>query len=345
MTTKTSVAPQPIRWTDGVLRILDQRRLPLEEVEIACSDPETVAEAIRTLAVRGAPLIGIAAAYGVALAGRFGPDAARRAVRMLGAARPTAVNLMWAINRMERFLEDRARDGGNLEETLLGEARRIHAEDAASCEKIGLHGAALIADGARILTHCNAGILATGGIGTATAVMYTAHAQGKKIRVFAGETRPLLQGARLTAWELSRAGIDVTLVPDTATGSLFSGREIDAVIVGADRIAANGDTANKVGTSTLAVLVEAHKIPFYVAAPRSTIDPNTPDGSGIPIEERSADEVTTIRGVRIAPEGIRVRNPAFDVTPARRITAILTEAGVLRAPYQESLARALAERA
>lgn len=335
---ETSVIP--IRWEDGALHILDQRRLPNEEVELACRNPEDVAEAIRTLAVRGAPLIGIAAAYGTALAGPFGPAAARRAAVLLGSTRPTAVNLMWALARVEKRIAATTPD--ELAEALLAEARAIHEEDAAACRRIGEYGAALLPPGARVLTHCNAGILATGGIGTATAVLYTAHARGTGIKVYAGETRPLLQGARLTAWELSRAGLDVTLVPDTATGTLFSKGMIDVVVTGADRIAANGDAANKVGTSTLAVLAEAYGIPFYIAAPRSTVDPGTPDGARIPIEERAAEEVTTIAGRRVAPEGIRVFNPAFDVTLAHRIAAIVTEAGVCRAPYEKSLAAALA---
>jgi methylthioribose-1-phosphate isomerase len=319
---------EPIRWRGDALELLDQRRLPREEVYVACRSASEVATAIRDMVVRGAPAIGVAAAFGMALAAKNGDDV-RSAAKELRAARPTAVNLGWAIDRMLR-----SRD-------FTAEAEAIFREDVEANRRIGRFGADLLGKSATVLTHCNAGALATAGYGTALGVIRAAVEQGKRIAVFAGETRPYLQGARLTAWELQHEGIDVTLITDSMAGFFFQQRRFDAVLVGADRIAANGDTANKIGTYTLAVLANAHATPFYVAAPLSTIDPATPDGSAIPIEERSAREVTEIGGVRIAPEGISVRHPAFDVTPAGLITAIITDRGVLRPPFDESIRRTM----
>ena len=312
---RNSKAVEPIRWRGDVLELLDQRRLPREVVWVTCHDAHETATAIRDMIVRGAPAIGVTAAFGIALAGLRGDDV-RQAAAELRAARPTAVNLMWAVARVLR---------------AFVEANR----------RIGRYGAELLGEDVTILTHCNAGALATAGYGTALGVIRSAVEQGKKVAVFADETRPYLQGARLTAWELQQEGIDVTLITDSMAGHFFQKGRFDAVIVGADRIAANGDTANKIGTYSVAVLAHAHDVPFYVAAPLSTIDPGTADGSGIPIEERSAAEVTEIGGVRVAPEGVAVRHPAFDVTPARLIAAIITDAGVLRAPFPESIQRAL----
>ena len=286
-----------------------------------------VAEAIRTMVVRGAPAIGVAAAYGMALAAMRGDDL-NVAADVLKRARPTAVNLAWAVDRM-------LKNGARVEE-----AEAIHREDVESCMSIGRHGAELLGARATVLTHCNAGALATAGYGTALGVIRAAIEAGKRIAVFADETRPYLQGARLTAWELQQDNIDTTLITDNMSGHFFQQGAFDAVIVGADRIAANGDAANKIGTYTVAVLAHAHNVPFYVAAPMSTIDPACPNGAAIPIEERSAEEVTDIFGARVAPEGIHVRHPAFDVTPARLITAIITERGVLRAPYEEAIRNA-----
>ncbi len=318
---------EPIRWRGDALELLDQRRLPHEMVYVTCRTAHEVASAIAGMIVRGAPAIGVAAAFGMALAKKRGDDL-DFAARELRAARPTAVNLAWAVDRMLRA-------GGRAEE-----AEAIFREDLEANHRIGRFGAALLGSSATVLTHCNAGALATAGYGTALGVIRAAVEQGKRIAVFAGETRPYLQGARLTAWELQQEGIDVTLITDSMAGHFFQQRKFDAVVVGADRIAANGDAANKIGTYTLAVLANAHGIPFYVAAPISTIDIATPDGSAIPIEERSAREVTDIGGSRIAPDGIAVRHPAFDVTPAKLITAIITDRGVLRPPYEESLRRA-----
>jgi methylthioribose-1-phosphate isomerase len=312
----------PLQWDgDGpVLSLLDQRLLPREEKWIECRTPSAVAEAIRTMVVRGAPAIGVAAAYGMAMA-----DELESAARELKAARPTAVNLAWAVDRMLRA-------GG-----AVSEAEAIHREDVEANMRMGRYGAALLGERATVLTHCNAGALATAGYGTALGVIRAAIEGGKRVAVFADETRPYLQGARLTAWELQQDGIDVTLITDNMSGHFFQQGEFDAVIVGADRIAANGDTANKIGTYTVAVLAHAHGVPFYIAAPLSTIDLACPDGAGIPIEERSAEEVTEMFGARVAPVGIQVRHPAFDVTPARLITAIITDRGVLRPPYEEAI--------
>ncbi len=314
----------PLSWHGDVLSLLDQRLLPREEKWIECRTASEVAGAIRTMVVRGAPAIGVSAAYGMAMAAMQVEDL-HEAARALKAARPTAVNLAWAVDRMLRA------------NGAVSEAEQIHREDLEACMRMGRYGAELLGERATVLTHCNAGALATAGYGTALGVIRAAVEGGKRVAVFADETRPYLQGARLTAWELQRDGIDVTLITDNMSGHFFQQGKFDAVIVGADRIAANGDAANKIGTYTVAVLAHAHGVPFYVAAPVSTIDPHCPSGAQIPIEERSAEEVVDIFGARVAPEGIQVRHPAFDVTPARLITAIITERGVLRAPYEEAI--------
>jgi methylthioribose-1-phosphate isomerase len=323
-----------LRWlgdAKGHLDILDQTRLPEETVYIACRDVESVYQAIRCLSVRGAPAIGIAAAYGVVLAAQQEIDSIHRAIDHLASSRPTAVNLFWALNRMRAVIE-RERTATNrqndLVEILLREARAIHDEDREMCQRIGLHGLPLLRDARNVLTHCNAGALATGGIGTALAPIYVAHQQGRSIHVYADETRPLLQGARLTAWELTQAGIPVTVLCDNMAGTLLGAGKVDAVIVGADRIAANGDTANKIGTYPLAVLAKHHQIPFYVAAPSSTFDQTLSHGELIPIEHRAADEVCSLGHRRVVPQGARTFNPAFDVTPAELITAFITDQGI-----------------
>ena len=323
----------PISWEDGTVVILDQRRLPHEEVYLRCTEVEEVAEAIRTLAVRGAPLIGIAAGYGIALAAQGEPSErlarVREAALILRVTRPTARNLFWAIDRMVACAEA----GADAPE-LLAEARRIHEEDAETCTKIGAHGAALLPHGATVMTVCNAGALATGGFGTALGVLRAAHAAGNPIRVIACETRPLLQGARLTMWELMREGIPATLITDNMAAAIMRQGDVQAVIAGADRIARNGDTANKIGTYGLAVLARYHKIPFYIAAPMSTVDLSIPDGSHIPIEERGPEEVRAFAGLPTAPAEAEVMNPAFDVTPQELVTAIITERGVLYPPFE-----------
>ncbi len=324
---------EPIRWTADTLHLLDQRRLPHEVTYVACHTAHEVAVAIRDMVVRGAPAIGVSAAFGMALAWKSGEDF-RGAADELRRARPTAVNLMWAVDRM---LEARERGAD-----LVVEAQAMFDADVAANRRIGRFGAELLGNRATVLTHCNAGALATAGYGTALGVIRAAVESGKHIAVFADETRPYLQGARLTAWELQQEGIDVTLITDSMAGHFFQQGKFDAAVVGADRIAANGDTANKIGTYTVAVLANAHGVPFYIAAPMSTIDVSCPSGEGIPIEERSATEVTEILGHRMAPDGVAVRHPAFDVTPARLITAIITDRGVLRPPYSESIARAMA---
>jgi methylthioribose-1-phosphate isomerase len=337
-----------IRWDDGAVVLLDQTKLPESEEYLRCETPEEVAAAIRRLSVRGAPAIGVAAAYGSALAAHRcaenDPVAFRRAVgaklELLRAARPTAVNLPWAVDRMLRVLARVAGQSAAAQRAaLLDEARAIDREDVEACKALGRHGAELIRDGSTVLTHCNAGALATAGEGTALAVVYAAAAAGKRVAVLSGETRPLLQGARLTAWECQRKGIPVTLLCDNAAGWILSQGKVDCIVVGADRIAANGDVANKIGTYPLAVLAREHDVPFYVAAPTSTIDRSLASGEGIPIEERAPEEVTEPRGLRIAPHGVGALNPAFDVTPARLVGAIVTEQGVARAPYTESLGR------
>ena len=330
--------PSPIAWTatHGV-RILDQTLLPARESYLELDSVDGVAEAIRTLRVRGAPLIGIAAAMGVVqavgkrgggAAGKDGLAAIRQACATLGATRPTAVNLHWALDRMRRRAERAAEAGENLREALIAEANAIWDEDRAMCERIGQLGAALIPGGATVCTVCNAGVLATGGIGTALAPIYTLHRSGRSPHVVVPETRPLLQGSRLTAWELTQAGVDCTLIGDGMIASRLRLGDVACVIVGADRIAANGDVANKIGTYGLALAARAHGIPFYVAAPSSTFDAATPNGAAIPIEQRHGSEVTAWQGMPSAPAGVRVWNPAFDMTPADLITAIITDQGV-----------------
>ena len=343
----------PVERTPQGVRMIDQRELPRAEVWVELTRPEQVVEAIRDMVVRGAPAIGIAAAFGLALAATQAAadpsaDLDRRldeVARALERARPTAVNLRWAVERM-RAEAARAREAGADDATLAARlerlAREIHGDDIAACRAMGRHGAVLVPESATVLTHCNAGGLATAGYGTALGVVRSAVEQGKRVRVLVDETRPFLQGARLTAWELLQDGIDTTLITDSSAAALMRGREVDLVVVGADRVAANGDTANKIGTYTVAVLARENGVPFYVAAPTSTIDLACADGAGIPIEERDEREVTELFGTRVAPAGVRVRNPAFDVTPARYIAAIITERGVARPPYTASL-RALVE--
>ncbi len=336
-----------LEWTDEGVRFIDQRKLPLEEIYVTCRTYEEVAEAIRNMTVRGAPAIGVAAAMGIALGARdseaghvaeFRRDFARICETMAG-TRPTAVNLFWAIRRMQEKLENSGElPVAQIKQALITEARRMYLEDIAANEAMGRHGAALMPASGGVLTHCNAGALATCGYGTALGVIRAAVGDGKKIHVYADETRPFLQGSRLTAWELMKDGIPTTVISDNMAGSMMRQGKIGAVVVGADRVAANGDVANKIGTYTVAVLAHEHQIPFYVAAPWSTVDLQTPDGSEIPIEQRSPREVTHVAGTQMVPDGVRVENPAFDVTPARYITAIITERGVARAPFSESLA-------
>ena len=341
-----------LRWqaatdTDGpALVLLDQTRLPGEVVDLACRDVEMVAEAIEMLRVRGAPAIGVAAAYGVALGGLRALErptdefatAVETAIERLARTRPTAVNLFWALRRMRTIIAANAGASPQaLCERLLAEANRIRAEDEELCLRIGQHGAALLEDGHKVLTHCNAGSLATAGAGTALSVIYAAHEDDKTLRVFADETRPLLQGSRLTAWELMRNGVDVTVICDGAAATVMRGEGIDCVIVGSDRIAANGDVANKIGTYGVAVLARRHGIPFYVAAPTSTVDLDLASGDQIPIEERRAEEVSAGMGTITAPAAAKIFNPAFDVTPHDLVSAIITEHGVARAPYEATL--------
>lgn len=328
--------PRALFWEDGRLVLLDQRQLPNRTVYMECSSVECVAEAIECLAVRGAPAIGIAAAFGTVLAAAEGRGAVERAVERLRRTRPTAVNLFWALDRMEAKARGTPED--ELAGELLGEAREILQEDVACNRAIGRLGAELLPPVCTLLTHCNAGALATGGHGTALGVIRSAREAGKALRVYACETRPLLQGARLTVWELLQDGFDVTLLCDSMAGSLMKRGGVHAVVVGADRIAANGDTANKIGTYGLAVLARHHGIPFYVAAPVSTIDAALSSGGEIPIEERSPEEVLRLPGGSLLPEEYTVWNPAFDVTDSRYITAIITERGVLRPPYGEAIA-------
>lgn len=312
-----------LEWRGNALRLIDQRELPRALSYFDCCETDDFIFAIKELIVRGAPAIGIAAAHAIALAAKRGEELIGTA-NLLKASRPTAVNLAWAVDRMLKV----AADTGNDFEKLEREAIAIHSEDAAMCRKIGEYGSTLIKDGMNILTHCNAGALATGGIGTALGVIYTAYFSGKKVHVWVDETRPVLQGARLTAWELGRAGVPHTLICDNMAASLMAQGKIDCVIAGADRIAANVDIANKIGTYNLAVLCSYHKIPFYVAAPLSTFDPNCPSGNSIVIEQRSGSEVRTFNGVAFAPENVPVYNPAFDITPNTLITAIINESGV-----------------
>ena len=329
-----------IYWENGVVMILDQVKLPLEVEYIKCTDLHMVARCIREMNIRGAPAIGIATAMGIAVAAQKIDEATASGFRAalepvyeeLLSTRPTAVNIRWAVERIRALLNTlRDLPVGQLKEALVAEAGKVLEEDIEVNRAIGRWGSKFVKDGARVLTHCNAGSLATGGYGTATAPMRVAHEEGKKIHVYADETRPLLQGARLTSWELMRSGIPVTLIVDSAAGALMRQGEIDLVIVGTDRTTASGDVANKIGTYTVAVLASEHNIPFYVAAPTSSIDFTMKNGDDIPIEERSPDEVSDIMGrCRVAPEGVTVRNPAFDVTPSRYVTAIITELGVFR---------------
>jgi len=339
-----------IEWNDSGVVMIDQRKLPASEIYVTCRTAKEVAKAITTMVIRGAPAIGVAAAMGIALGMRRSTATGtkqfttefQRTCDLMAATRPTAVNLFWAIERMKTTFAAAAQGGASVDELkqrLEADARAIHDEDVQSCRTMGAHGAALVPDESRILTHCNAGALATAGYGTALGVIRAAVEQGKKIAVLADETRPFLQGARLTAWELVKDGIDTTVITDNMTASMMRLGHVDLVVVGADRIAANGDVANKIGTYGVAVLAKEHGLPFYVAAPISTIDLNTPDGTRIPIEERNDREVTHVGSSRLTPEGARIRNPAFDVTPAKYVTAIVTERGIARPPYEISLAQ------
>lgn len=323
-----------IRWEGNTLYLLDQTKLPVTEAWISYTDYRPVAVAIRTMVVRGAPAIGVTAAYAYCLAALAGEDL-REARAVLGSSRPTAVNLFWALERMA----NKAEDCGGDPAVLVEEAKAIHAEDVAMCKAMGAYGAAVVPEHARILTHCNAGALATGGYGTALGVIRAAHELGKVEMVYADETRPLLQGARLTAYELVRDHIPATLIADNMAASLMAKGKIDMVVVGCDRMAANGDFANKIGTYSVAVNAHHHGVPFYVALPCSTIDLTLPDGSGIPIEERDKDEVRTLYGVQTAPAQVDVYNPAFDVTPHSLVTGIITEKGVIYPPFQENLSK------
>ncbi len=339
----------PIEWRNGKIKIIDQTLLPVKEKYIYLDTVQEVYRAIKKLQIRGAPAIGIAGAMGAVL-GIWSPRVAHplfmnklhKAIALLAGSRPTAENLFWALERIECCAKkNRNLNISDLKEVLLKEALKIQEEDNQLCHKIGRYGAALIKNGDLILTHCNAGGLATSGFGTALGVIYTACKKGRKIKVYATETRPLLQGARLTTWELMRFGIDVTLISDTMVGKVMSEGRITRVIVGADRIAANGDTANKIGTYQIAVLSKHHRIPFYVAAPSSTFDLGLEQGSEIPIEERSPDEVRRVFGKKIAPQNVKVYNPAFDVTPAKLITGIICEKGILYPPYKKSIVKNL----
>jgi len=330
---------ETIQWTDAGVVMIDQTRLPREQVFVTCRSYLEVAEAIRGMVIRGAPAIGVAAAMGVALGVQEGADF-ETVCATLAATRPTAVNLFWGIERMRRL---RASLNGvpnrELVRRMIEEAQDVKREDIAICEAIGRNGADLVPDGKTVLTHCNAGALATAGYGTALGVIRAAVSAGKKIDVFADETRPFLQGSRLTAWELQQDGIPTTLITDNMAGHFLHSGRIGCVVVGADRIAANGDVANKIGTYSVAVLAKENGVPFYVAAPVSTFDLTLASGDAIPIEQRASSEVTHVYGVAVAPDNIDVENPAFDVTPARYITAIICERGVARPPFTESLAR------
>jgi methylthioribose-1-phosphate isomerase len=338
-----------VEWTDSGVRFIDQTRLPTEERYVTCATYEEVARAIKTMIVRGAPAIGVAAAMGIALGvrdaeGDHVSELRRRfdeICEAMAETRPTAVNLFWAIRRMQQKFESLSEQPvARIRQELIAEAQRIYVEDLAVNETMGKHGATLMPASGNVLTHCNAGALATaGGYGTALGVIRAAVEAGKKISVYADETRPFLQGSRLTAWELMKDGIQTTVISDNMAGSMMRQGKIQAVVVGADRIAANGDVANKIGTYSVAVLAKENNIPFYVAAPWSTIDMETPTGDQIPIEQRSSREVTHVGQTQIAPDGVRVENPAFDVTPARYVGAIITERGIARAPYEDSLKR------
>jgi methylthioribose-1-phosphate isomerase len=336
-----------IRWENDQVMLIDQRRLPGEEIYLTCTDYREVVDAIRTLAIRGAPAIGVAAAMAAALGALSFPDTTghhfqrhfHEICQVIGAARPTAVNLTWALAHLEKLVAAHSYlDTATLKTKLVAEAQAMLQEDIAINRRMGAHGQALIQDGDSVLTHCNAGGLATGGYGTAIGVIRAAWEAGKKIHVFVDETRPILQGARLTAWELSKLGIPYTLIPDNAAASLMAKSRVNCIVVGADRIAANGDVANKIGTYGVAVWAYHHQVPFYVAAPVSTFDFTLIDGSQIPIEERDPTEITEIRGCRIAPETCRALNLAFDITPNRLITGIITEKGVCSPPLSESVA-------
>jgi methylthioribose-1-phosphate isomerase len=337
---------RPLEYVNGKLRLIDQTKLPTELIYVECATCLEVAAAIRDMVVRGAPAIGVTAAYGAAI-GAAAVEAGSsdeffsefdRICDMLTGTRPTAVNLSWAVGRMrKKALEYRDRPLGDIKEALIREACAMDREDVEINKRIGANGSSLIREGSAILTHCNAGALATCDYGTALGVIRAAHEAGRNIRVYADETRPYLQGARLTAWELQQDNIPVTLICDNMAGYFMKAGKIDCVIVGADRIALNGDTANKIGTYTVAVLAKENAVPFYVAAPVSTIDFKTETGDEIPIEERKAAEVTHIMGVRIAPDGVRAANPSFDVTPGRYISAIITEKGVIRPPYEANI--------
>jgi methylthioribose-1-phosphate isomerase len=337
---------QTLEWTDSGVRFIDQTKLPTEEAYVTCKTYEQVADAIRNMVVRGAPAIGVAAAMGIALGVKKSKAETVAELKpefdkicdVLGKTRPTAVNLFWAIRRMrEKFELLRVRPLPQVKQALVEEAKRMHAEDIAGNQAMGCHGATLMPASGGVLTHCNAGALATCGYGTALGVIRAAVEQGKNIHVYADETRPFLQGSRLTAWELMKDGIPTTVISDNMAGAMMKQGKVSAIVVGADRIAANGDVANKIGTYTLAVLAKEHGIPFYVAAPSSTVDLDTPDGTRIPIEQRNPREVTHIAGKQMVPDGAEVENPAFDVTPAKYVSAIVTEKGIARAPYGESL--------
>jgi methylthioribose-1-phosphate isomerase len=346
---------ETLKWIgdiDGCLELIDQRKLPGSFEKLRCRTKEKLYEAIKTLAVRGAPAIGVAAGFGICLAMQQVPENATLADALsdldesadyLASSRPTAVNLFWALDRMKKCAHEFVSTNTdasvtNLQGHLLAEAQRICEEDKQMCKAIGRNGCRYIENGFNVLTHCNAGALATAGQGTALSVIYEAHQSGKKIHVYVDETRPLLQGARLTAWELTQAGIDATLICDNMAGFLFKQGKINVVITGADRIAANGDTANKIGTLGLSLLAKEHRVPFYIAAPSSTFDLNIKTGAEIPIEERNSEEILSFADMKIAPEGVRVYNPAFDVTDAAHITAIITEKGVIEKPNADKVA-------
>ncbi|MBU2536442.1 MAG: S-methyl-5-thioribose-1-phosphate isomerase [Chloroflexi bacterium] len=339
-----AIYTSPIDWLGDRVRILDQRKLPDEEVYLELGDYRDVASAITELKIRGAPAIGVAGGYGIAL-GALKIESEQKddflkkldaVMATIAATRPTARNLFWAIQRMQKMVES-GNDINEIKSALVDEAVKIHAEAVEATRKLSQFGTELIRDGDTVLVHCNAGPLATAGYGTALGIILFAIEQGKKVNVLATETRPVLQGARITTWELKKAGIPVTLITDSMAGYFMQRGEVNCVIVGADRIAANGDTANKIGTYTLAVLAKENNVPFYVAAPTSTIDPSLASGDEIPIEQRKPEEITHIKGVRIAPEGIAVQNPAFDVTPHQYITAIITEKGIMKEPFGEGI--------
>src|ERR1700734_370138 len=346
MTQSLNFMIQTLEWTDQGVRFIDQTKLPTEETYVTCKTHEQVADVIRNMVVRGAPAIGVAAAMGIALGVNNSPAESVTDLKhdlgqicdLIGKTRPTAVNLFWAIRRMqEKFERVRIWPTLQIKRALIEEAQRMHAEDIAANQAMGRYGATLMPTEGGVLTHCNAGALATAGYGTALGVIRAAVEQGKKIHVYADETRPFLQGSRLTAWELMKDGIPTTVISDNMAGAMMKQGKIGAIVVGADRIAANGDVANKIGTYSVAVLAKENGIPFYVAAPISTIDPACPNGDMIPIEQRDAKEVTHIAGKQMVPDGVSIENPAFDVTPAKYVAAIITEKGIARAPYNESL--------